>query len=157
QGNSMKLGPPVVAVSGELNEPLNGGEILLEARLLKFRIGAAKIVALEFAVRPHPPGQETAAECAVAKDRDLVLLAIGEDVGLYAALEQVIGRLQHVQRRYPAEALHLGNREVANADGADLALLEQGAHGLRGFLDPHQRVGPVNLVDVDVVGPKPTQ
>jgi hypothetical protein len=46
---------------------------------------------------------------------------------------------------------------LPDADGADLALLEQGAHGLCGFLDRHQRIRPVNLVDVDVIGPKPTQ
>ena len=147
----------VEALPGELIEPRRGSEILPEAWLLKFRIGAAKVVALEFAVRPHPSGQEAAAECAVAKGRDLVLSAIGEDVGLDAALEQIIGRLQHMQRCHPAEALHLPDREIADADGADLALLEQGAHGLCGFLDRHQRIGPVNLVDVDVIGPKPTQ
>ena len=49
------------------------------------------------------------------------------------------------------------NREIADADGADLALLEQGMHGLRGFLDRHQWVGPVDLVDVDVIGSKPAQ
>src|SRR5262249_30172993 len=86
----------VEASLGELIEPRHGGEILPEAWLLKFRIGAAKIIALEFGVRPHPPGQEAAAECAVAKDRDLVLSAIGEDVGLDAALEQIIGRLQNM-------------------------------------------------------------
>ena len=57
-----------------------------------------------------------------------------------------------MQRCHPAEALHLPDREIADADGADLALLEQGVHGLRGFLDRHQRVGPVDLVDVDVIG-----
>src|SRR5262245_40622755 len=111
---------------GKLIKPCHGSQILPEARLLKLRISAAKVVAFEFAVRPHPPGQETAAECAVAKGRDLVLLAIGEDVGLDAALEQIIGRLQHMERRHPAEALHLLDREIADTDGADLALLEQG-------------------------------
>ena len=30
-------------------------------------------------------------------------------------------------------------------------------HRLSGFFDRHQRVRPMNLVDVDVVGAKPTQ
>src|SRR5215813_7582572 len=111
---------------GELIEPLHGSEILREAWLLKFRIRTAKIVALEFAVRPHPSGQEAAAECAVAKGRDLVLSAIGKDVAFDAALKQIIGRLQHMQRCHPAEPLHLSDQEIADADGADLALLEQG-------------------------------
>ena len=74
----------VEALLGELIEPRHGSEILPEAWLLKFRIGAAKVVALEFAVQPHPSGQEAAAECAVAEGRDAVLSAIGEDVGLDA-------------------------------------------------------------------------
>src|SRR2546430_17172798 len=111
----------VEASLGEWIEPRHGSEILPEPWLLKFRIGAAKVVALEFAVRPHPSGQEAAAECAVAEGRDLVLSAIGEDVGLDAALEQIIGRLQHMQRCHPAEARHLPDREIAAADGADLA------------------------------------
>jgi hypothetical protein len=36
-----------------------------------------------------------------------VLEAIGQDAGFDAALEQVIGRLQHMQRRNTAEPLHL--------------------------------------------------
>src|SRR5207245_5672733 len=58
----------------------------------------------------------------------------------------IVGRLQHVQRRDAAEPLHLLNREIAYPDRADLALLEQGVHRLCGFLDRHQRVGPMNLV-----------
>src|SRR3989441_8294559 len=85
----------VEALLGDLIEPCHGSEILPETRLLKLRIRAAKIVALEFAVRPHPSRQEAAAERAIAEGRELVLLAIGENVGLDAALEQVIGRLQH--------------------------------------------------------------
>src|ERR1700730_14649322 len=73
-------------------EPLHGSEILREARLLEFWIGAAQVVAREFAVCPHPAGEETAAQRAIAERRDLVLEAIGQDVGLDAALEQVIGR-----------------------------------------------------------------
>src|SRR5262245_39168183 len=149
--------PFVEALLSELVEPRHGSEILSKPRLLKFRIGAAKVIALKFAVRPHPSRQEAAAECAVAKGRDPVLSAIGEDVGLDAALEQIIGWLQHMQRCHLAETLHLSDREIADADGADFALLEQGAHGLCGFLDPDQRIGPVNLVDVDVIGSKPTQ
>src|SRR5262249_15981875 len=109
---------------GKLIKPCHGSQILPEARLLKFRIRAAKIVALECAVRPHPSGQEAAAECAVAKGRDLVLSAIGEDVGRDAALEPIIGRLKNGERRNPGESVHLANGEIADGDGADLALLK---------------------------------
>ena len=62
-----------------------------------------------------------------------------------------------MQRGHPAEALHLINGEIAHADGADLALLVKRAHRLGGFLHRHQRVGPMNLVDVDVIGAQTAQ
>jgi hypothetical protein len=62
-------------------------------------IRAAQIVAFEFAVRPHPAGEESSAQRAVAKGRDLVLEGIGQGAGLDAALEKIIGRLQHMQRQ----------------------------------------------------------
>src|ERR1700719_1496438 len=81
-------------------EPLHGGKILRESWLLEFWVGAAKIIALEFAVRRHPAGEETAAQRAIAKCRDPVLAAIGQDIGIDCALEQIVGRLQHMQRRH---------------------------------------------------------
>src|SRR5580693_1844537 len=62
-----------------------------------------------------------------------------------------------MQRRYAAKSLHLFNRKIADADGADLALSEQGLHCRSGFFDRYKRIGPMNLIDVDVVGSKPTQ
>jgi hypothetical protein len=43
------------------------------------------------------------------------------------------------------------------ADGVDLFLFEQRSHRFRGRLDRRQRVGPVDLVYVDIVGPQPSQ
>src|SRR5229473_2270747 len=68
-------------------EPFHGGQILRKARRLEFWIRAPQIVALEFAILPHPAGEETAAQRAIAQSRDLVLAAIGQDIGLDAALE----------------------------------------------------------------------
>jgi hypothetical protein len=38
----------------QLVQPIHGREILVKPRLLEFRVRAAKIVALECRVRPHP-------------------------------------------------------------------------------------------------------
>ncbi len=62
-----------------------------------------------------------------------------------------------MQRRNPTEALHLRDGEITNADGADLSLLIKHAHCLGGFLDGHQRVGPMDLIDVDIVGAQAAQ
>src|SRR3977135_2943345 len=62
-----------------------------------------------------------------------------------------------MQRRHAAKPVHLADRKIADSDGADLPLPEQRVHRLGGFFDRHQWVGPVNLVDIDVVGSKPAQ
>src|SRR5258705_7778599 len=62
-----------------------------------------------------------------------------------------------MERRNESKPLHLSDGKVADSDGANLALLEQGAHGLGRFFNRHQRVGPVDLVDVDIVCPQPAE
>src|SRR5205807_238786 len=74
-------------ILGETIELLHGGEILCEPRLAELRIGAAKIIAVEFAVRSHASGQQPPAQSSVDEGRDLVLAAIGQQVGLDCALE----------------------------------------------------------------------
>src|SRR5712691_12554260 len=62
-----------------------------------------------------------------------------------------------MQRGHVAKPLHLADRKIADSDRADLSLPEQRVHRLGGFFDRHQWVGPVNLIDIDVVGSKPAQ
>src|SRR5258706_9418566 len=62
-----------------------------------------------------------------------------------------------MQRRNATKPLHLADRKIAHPDGADFALLEQRVHRFRGFFDRNQWVGPMNLVDVNVIGSKPAQ
>ena len=62
-----------------------------------------------------------------------------------------------MQRRDAAKPLHLDDREIAHADGADFPLREQRVHCVRGFFDRNQWIRPMNLIDVDVVGSKPAQ
>ena len=83
--------------------------------------------------------------------------AIRKDLVLDAALEKVVGRLQHMQRRDTPEGLHLRDREIAHPDGADLSLLIERSHRRSGFLHRHQRVRPVHLVDIDVIGAQTPQ
>jgi hypothetical protein len=62
-----------------------------------------------------------------------------------------------VQRRNLAETFHLRDREIADADGTNFSLIIQRAHRLGGLLNGYERIGPMDLVDVDVVGAQPTQ
>jgi hypothetical protein len=66
-------------------------------------------------------------------------------------------RARAVQWSDAAEPLHPPDGEVAETNCADLPLGEQRKHRLGGFLDRRERVGPVRLVNVNTVGPKPTQ
>src|SRR4029077_8337350 len=62
-----------------------------------------------------------------------------------------------MQRCNAAKPLHLADRKVAHSNGADLPLLQECMHCLRSFFDRDQWVGPMNLIDVNVIGSKPAQ
>ena len=87
------------AFAGKPIETLDGGEILGEARLLELRIARRRSSPSNVVSGRISPGQEPPAERAIAEGRDAVPAAIRKHLGLDSALEQVIGRLQHVQRR----------------------------------------------------------
>src|SRR4029079_14351862 len=144
-------------VLGQLIQAVHGGEILSKAGLLKLRVGPSQVVASEDRVGSHSSRQQPTAEGPIAERRGAVLRAIRQDIGLERTFEKLIGRLHNVQRRNAAELLHLRNRVIADADRADLALLVERQHCLCGLIDRDQRLGPMHLIDVDVVGPQPAQ
>src|ERR1700722_6113284 len=145
------------AALGEFVELPHCLEILGEAGRLEFWVDATQIVAVEYSVRSHAPAQRAATECAIAQGCDAVGLAIGQNLRFNAAFEQVVRRLKDMQRGHFPEALDLSYREIADADGADLALFVKRSHRLGGFLHRHQGVRPMNLIDVDVIGAQATQ
>src|SRR5271167_2019449 len=145
------------ALLGEPVELSDGGHILSKSRLDEFRVSAPEIVTIEHCAWLHSSGQQPTAQRSISEHRNLVFAAIGKKVGLDSAFEQIVGRLQHVKRRNLAKSLHLKHRKVAHTDGTNLSLLEQCVHGFRGFFDRNQWVGPMNLIDVYVIGSKPSQ
>ncbi len=62
-----------------------------------------------------------------------------------------------MQRRDSAKPFHLADRKVAHSDRADFPLREQHMHCISGFFDRNQWVGPMNLIDVNVIRSKPAQ
>src|ERR1700688_663032 len=100
-------------------ETLDCRQILGKARRLELRVGLAQVIAFEPCRRTHLAAEQPTAERAIAEDGDAVATAIRKDLRLDAALEQVIRRLQAVERCHVAEPLHLLDREVADADRAD--------------------------------------
>jgi hypothetical protein len=84
-------------------------------------------------------------------------LGVGQDVGVDLALEEVVGRLHHVQGRRRLERRHLIRREVAHPDCPNLALLEQLAEYPRRLLDGHQGIRPVDVIHVDPIRLQPAE
>src|SRR5579864_8502494 len=56
-----------------------------------------------------------------------------------------------MQRRCAAELLHLRDREIANADHPNLALSEERVHGVSSLFDWHERIRPMDLIDIAVI------
>jgi len=93
----------------------------------------AQIIVHKGRVRPHSARQQTAAQRAIAEGGDLVAAAVRQDIGLDSALEKIVRRLDHMQRRLGPEPLDLRDGKIADADRPDLSLLEQRMHDFRGF------------------------
>ena len=70
---------------------------------------------------------------------------------------RIVGRLHNVQFSNAAKALDLRNREIADANRPDLALVEEPLHRFGRLFDRHQRVGPVRLIDIDVISAQSPQ
>ena len=62
-----------------------------------------------------------------------------------------------MQWRDLPKLLHLRDGEIAHADRADLPLLIEREHRFSRLPERHLRIGPMNLVDVDVVGTQASQ
>ena len=91
-------------------------------------------------------------ERAVDEDPDVVLAAVREDLVLDLAAEDVVGRLERVDPTVALEVGRLVRAEIGDPHVARLALgdelLERGGR----LLEWGVRVGPVDLVEIDVVG-----
>ena len=81
-----------------------------------------------------------------------MFLGEGQDRSLDLPPEQVIGRLERVDRPNLLECRHLVGVEVRNAHEADEAFVNEPIERLGRGRDGRRRVRPVDLVDVDVVG-----
>jgi hypothetical protein len=149
--------PLMKVIPRELIELLNRCEVLPESRRLELRINAPQIITFEGSVRPHSAAQEPATQRSVSKSNYIIRATVGENIILHGSLEKVVWGLQYMQRRNPTEALHFRDREIADADGADLSFFVKRAHHLCSFLDGHERIGPMNLIDVDVIRAQPSE
>ena len=95
-------------------------------------------------------GKNALGDGVIGHDGDAVLRAEGQHILLNPAGEQVVFRLKRIQRRIAHRILHLLNREVRYADGANLALLLEGQEGFHRLTDVDLGIRPVDVVKIDV-------
>ena len=127
------------------------GQVVGEAR--SGRPGAAVVLAGEHAAAQRRVGQQ--ADPLHAADLRQFVLAAAVDQG--KVVLDAVEAGQAVLFRGP-EVLHEApGGFVAAADGPHLALLHQAGQRLQSVLLAHAVVGPVGLVEVDVVGLQPAQ
>src|SRR5215207_9642601 len=152
-----KLGHRMTSVGGEPLELLDLLEVTPEIIALEETAMGAPVALREALVRSHVSGEKTVGERSVDQDAYAVLGAVGQDLLLYVAPEEVVGRLQGVELAALLELGHLLLVEVRDPDVADLALLHKLLQRPRGLREGHLRVGPVHLVEVYVVGAQGAQ
>src|SRR5713226_119205 len=133
-------------------EFVRGIQVLGEMRLLKLGVsGFAHIVFGKLTIDTHGTAQQSAAECAVRERGDSASQGVWENIAFYFAFEEIVGRLNRVQRSDTFETSHLLRREIADTDGTNLPLFIKFTKSDRRFLDGDEGVGPVHLIDIDVV------
>src|SRR5882762_4460814 len=133
-------------------------DVLGEMRWLELGIrGLAHVVLRKVAIGAHGPAQQSAAKRSIRERGDAAVAGVWQNIAFDFALEKIVGRLNGVKRRDGSETRHLFWRIVAHTDSANLALFVKLAKRPGGLLDRNERVRPVHLVDINVVGSEPTQ
>src|SRR6201997_549176 len=135
------------ALSRQLLEFADRGEILAEALTLEFRVDFAKIIAVELGFPGHPSAQETTTERSVTQDRQSGADSVWQHISLNCTFKEVVWRLHGVELGVGAEHAHLDWRIIANTDGPNFTLASQLFHRLRGLCDRCLKVRPMHLVE----------
>jgi hypothetical protein len=79
---------PLVAGSlGELIEQIHCFQVLAVTGFLKLRVDLSQIVPFECGFPRHFPRQQSSAQCSVGEHRDIVFVAIAQDILLYIPFE----------------------------------------------------------------------
>jgi hypothetical protein len=82
---------------------------------------------------------------------------VWQDIVFNLTFEQIRRRLNRVDWRGGLETRHLPRRMIARSDGANPALVVELTKRSSRLFDRKEEIGPVHLVDVNVVGLKTTE
>src|SRR5882672_7038282 len=117
----------------------------------------APVVLVERHAGVERTAQHTVSQRAVGHDGDLLRRAIGEDLGLHAAVEHVPGVLHDVDSAEPRAFLDLRQAEIGHADEAHLALPDDVVECAHRLFERCVGIGPMHEIDVDVISAEPLQ
>src|SRR6266850_8076045 len=133
-------------------------DVLGEMRWLELGIrGLAHVVLRKLTIGAHGAAEQSAAKRSVGERGDAAVAGVWQKIAFDFALEKIVGRLNGVKRRDGSETHHLFRRIVAHPDSANFPLFVEFAKSPGGLLDRNERVRPVHLVDINVVGSQATQ
>ena len=136
-------------------QAFDAGEVPAESGKFELWIYPANIAGVEPFRALVLPRQQTPAEGSVGEYPEVMTPAKGQQIGFDPPLKEVVGRLHHVNGPYSSAALRLGDVEVAQPDEANRPLPPQVKQGVHRVLKWDTGVGPVNLVNINVVGAQP--
>src|SRR5216683_5507467 len=85
----------------------------------------AHVVFLKLAIGTHFAAEQSTAKSAISERGDAVAESVRQNVALDFAFEEIVRRLNCVQRRNSLESCHLFGGIIADANGADLPLFVQ--------------------------------
>lgn len=126
-------------------------EVAVEGLARERGIPAPPVAALEGRVLVEATGEQPVCERSVGEYSDLVRACVRQDVRLDSAAEQAVRDLVGLHRPRARELRHLGGAEVGDADVANLAFVDELVERRGGFGERNVRVGPVHLIEIDVV------
>src|SRR3984893_9825813 len=146
-----ELGRSGALLSGDLLDPADEPEVVLEILILEARMLPATVVLGNVPSLLDPGAQQTASEGRVGDEGDAELTARGDRVLAGLPIEQRVLALHGADGMGgvpPPDGL---GRRLRQSEKADLPALDEPRHAAHGVLDGHLRIDPVLVVEVDHV------
>src|SRR5712692_2683101 len=152
-----ELGGGATLVARDRRELPDQREILVEIGLGETRVAPAAITLRDVGGILHLAGQQAAAERRIGDVGDAELAGRAQGFLRLGAVEQRVFALNGGDRMDAVGATDRLGPRLAEAEGANLALLDQLGHGADRLLDRHGRINAVLVIEVDDFDAQPFQ
>ncbi len=149
-----ELGGSDIFGGGDLADPLDQFEVLLEIAALEARAVPTPVFFRQVVERLITAGEKTAAQGAVGHESDPQLTRGTEDLVLGVSTPERILGLQRRDRLHVVRAADRCGAGLRQSQVAHLAFFDQTAHGTDGLFDRNLGVDTVLIVEVDMIDPQ---